>query len=392
MAVMTRMTRRTRAHPVLGGGSLLSRLSERVRPELRRLAPYQPGKPIEEVQRELGLNRIVKLASNEYPENAFPEVVEALRSEILELHRYPDATWHELLDAATAVYPITREEILFGNGGNEVLELLVHLFCGPGDEVVFAHPSFPVYSLLGQSHFDSGVSVPLDADQNHDLPAMLAAINERTRLVFVCNPNNPTGTWVQEAAIVEFMEQVPDDVLVVLDEAYVEFVTDPDFPRFFELRKRYANLASMRSFSKIYSLAALRIGYLIASEEVTGLLQRVRQPFNVNRLAQKAAAVALRQQHRVAERRAANRHGLDQLRAGLHALGCTTLPSQTNFLLVRTPDGFEDLFDRLLREGSIVRPMGSFGLGATSFRVNTGTPEENEIFLAGLKRVLQGTT
>ena len=169
-------------------------------------------------------------------------------------------------------------------------------FAGPGDEVLYAHPSFPAYRLLACSHFDSGVSVPLDANQVHDLDAMLGALTERTRLIFVCNPNNPTGTWVNEAAFVDFMEKVPDDVLVVLDEAYVEFVTDPDFPRFFELRKRFSNLASMRSFSKVYSLAALRIGYLLGSEELIGFLQRVRQPFNANRLAQRAATVALRQQ------------------------------------------------------------------------------------------------
>lgn len=368
----------------------MSKLGERVRRELRELAPYQPGKPIEEVQRELGLDRIVKLASNEYPENAFPEVVEALQKEILELHRYPDATWHDLLAAATDLYPVGRREILFGNGGNEILELLVHLTCGPGDEVIYAHPSFPIYGLLARSHFDTGVSVPLDAEQKHDLQAMLDAISPRTRLIFVCNPNNPTGTWVREAELVAFMEKVPGDVLVVLDEAYVEFVTDPEFPRYFELRQRFANLASMRSFSKIYSLAALRIGYLLGSEEVVGLLQRVRQPFNVNRLAQRAAAVALRHQDRVAERREANRRGLEQLRRGLRELGCETLPSQTNFLLTRPPEPVDDLFGRLLRQGAIVRPMEAFGLGEGSFRVNTGTPEENGIFLDGLGRVLRG--
>jgi histidinol-phosphate aminotransferase len=372
------------------GGRGVSKLGERVREAVRELAPYQPGKPIEEVQRELGIDRIVKLASNEYPQNAFPEVIEALQKEILELHRYPDATWHDLLDAATTVYPIGRREILFGNGGNEILELLVHLTCDPGDEVIYAHPSFPIYGLLARSHFDTGVSVPLGADHRHDLDAMFDAISPRTRLVFVCNPNNPTGTWVDHSEMVAFMEKVPEDVLVVLDEAYVEFVTDPEFPRFFELRQRFANLASMRSFSKIYSLAALRIGYLIGSEEVVGLLQRIRQPFNVNRLAQRAAAVALRQQDRVTERREANRKGLEQLRAGLRALECEALPSQTNFLLTRPPHAVDDLFGKLLREGAIVRPMESFGLGEGSFRVNTGTPEENEIFLAGLGRVLRG--
>jgi histidinol-phosphate aminotransferase len=368
----------------------VSKLGDRVRAEVRELAPYQPGKPIEEVQRELGIERIVKLASNEYPENAFPEVIAAIEEELRELNRYPDATWHELTQAATEVYPISRGEILFGNGGNEILELLVHLCCGPGDEVVFAHPSFPIYGLLARSHFDTGVSVPLDSNERHDLQAMLDAITPRTRLIFVCNPNNPTGTWVRQAEFTAFMEKVPEDVLVVLDEAYVEFVTDPEFPQYFELRKRFPNLASMRSFSKIYSLASLRLGYLLGSEEVVGLLQRVRQPFNANRVVQRAASVALRNQERVAERRATNRRRLDALEVGLHELGCSTLPSQTNFVLVRPPEPVDDLFGRLLKQGAIVRPMGSFGLGEGSFRVNTGTEEENAIFLSGLGRVMRG--
>ena len=366
----------------------MASIEDHVRRSVRELRPYQPGKPIEEVQRELGIPRIVKLASNEYPEGPFPEVVEALQAEVQELHRYPDATWHALLDAACEVYPIGRDEILFGNGANEVLELLVHLLCGEGDEVLYAHPSFPIYGLLARSHFDTGRSIRLDAHQVHDLDAMAAAINERTRLVFVCNPNNPTGTWVDRDALTGFLEKVPPDVVVALDEAYVEFVTDPDFPDFFSLRQRFPNLVSVRSFSKIYSLAALRIGYCIGSAEVIGLLQRVRQPFNVNRLAQRAAAVALRQTDRVAQRRRDNRRRLDQLIRGLKDLGCEVLPSQTNFVLARPQTVVEELFDRLLREGVIVRPMESFGLGNGSFRVNTGTEEENEFFLAALERVL----
>ena len=364
------------------------RLVDRIRPAVRALRPYEPGKPIEEVQRELGLDHIVKLASNEYPEGPFPEVVEALRGELKELHRYPDATWHELLDVVTSVYPIGRDEILFGNGANEILELIVHLVAKEGDEVVYAHPSFPIYGLLAQSHFDMGVSVPLTADHRHDLDAMADAITPRTRVVFVCNPNNPTGTYVSEDELVRFLGRVPEDVLVVMDEAYVEFTTAEDFPDFFRLRERFVNLVSVRSFSKVYSIAALRIGYAIGHPEVIGMLQRVRQPFNVNRLAQKAAATALRRQDLVAERRATNRRRLDALGKGLEERGCRVVPSQTNFHLAFTPNETTEVFPALLREGVIVRPMHRFGLGEGSFRVNTGTDEENAAFLRALDRVL----
>lgn len=370
----------------------ISKFVDRIRPAVRALRPYQPGKPIEEVQRELGVPHIVKLASNEYPEGPFPEVREALLREIDELHRYPDAAWHELVTSATAVYPIERDEILFGNGANEILELIVHLVCAEGDEVIFAHPSFPIYGLLAQSHFDTGVPVPLTADHVHDLDAMAQAITPRTRVIFLCNPNNPTGTYVNEAALVRFLEKVPEDVLVVLDEAYVEFVTAPDFPDFFRLRDRFPNLLSVRSFSKVYSIAALRIGYAIGHRDVINMVQRVRQPFNVNRLAQKAASVALRLQDRVAERRLTNRRRLEKLGVGLEQLGCRIVPSQTNFYLAFTPEPTTEVFGALLREGVIVRPMHSFGLGEGSFRVNTGTEAENEIFLRALERVLAATT
>ena len=365
-----------------------TRFVERIRPAVRALRPYEPGKPIEEVQRELGLDHIVKLASNEYPEGPFPEVAAAIRDELGELHRYPDATWHQLLDAVTNVYPIARDEVLFGNGANEILELIVHLVAGEGEQIVYAHPSFPIYGLLAQSHFDMGVSVPLTGDHVHDLDAMADAITPRTRVVMVCNPNNPTGTYVGEDELVRFLERVPSDVLVVLDEAYVEFTTAPDFPDFFRLRERFANLVSVRSFSKVYSIAALRIGYCIAHREVIGMLQRVRQPFNVNRLAQRAATVALGRQDLVAERRETNRRRLDALGEGLQELGCRTVPSQTNFFLAFTPEASTEVFQALLREGVIVRPMHRFGLGEGSFRVNTGTDEENAAFLRALERVL----
>jgi histidinol-phosphate aminotransferase len=366
----------------------MSEISKHIRPGLRKLQPYQPGKPIEDVQRELGLERVMKLASNEYPEGAFPEVQEALREEITRTHRYPDGAWHELLDAMTEVYPISSDEILFGNGANEILELLVHMLCGPGDEVVYPQPSFPIYGLLSQSHFDGGRPVPLDENFNHDLPRMLEAIGPKTRIVFLCNPNNPTGTYFGEKALVEFLDRVPEDVLVVVDEAYAEFVVAEDYPDYFRLRADHPNLVSVRSFSKVYSLAALRIGYCMASSEVIGWLQRVRQPFNVNRLAQRAAALSILRQDLVAERRQTNRRRMETVREGMEALGCRVIPSQTNFFLVFAPGGSEALFDGLLRAGVIVRPMRGFGVEESAFRVNVGSDEENAAFLDALREVL----
>ncbi len=366
----------------------MSAIGDRVSPEIHALNPYQPGKPIEELQRELGLPRVVKLASNEYPEGPFPEVLEALSREMAILNRYPDPTWFELGTAMASHQGLKREELLFGNGANEILELLLHVFTEPKDEVVYANPSFPIYRLLTQSHRAQGVPVPLDENHVHDLEAMAAAITSRTRLVFVCNPNNPTGTYVTAEAMAAFMAKVPADVVVVLDEAYFEFVTAKDFPSYHTLRKTYPNLVCLRSMSKAYSLAGLRVGYAMGSVEVIQLLQRVRQPFNVNRLAQVAAVAALAQRERTAERRVVTRRRVDHLGEKLVELGCKVVPSQTNFLLVFAPERSLGLFDRLLREGVIVRPMHHFGLDEGSFRVNVGTEDENEFFLNALSRVL----
>lgn len=363
----------------------LSQLREGV----RQLKPYQPGRPLEEVRAEFGLDRVVKLASNEYPEGPFPEVLEVLREELAHLHRYPDGGAVALHEAAAQRYGLTPGEFCFGNGADELVRLLVQALCSPGDEVVHAHPSFPSYAIGARGHFSVGHAVPLRADGVHDLDAMLGAIGERTRLVFVCNPNNPTGTWVDQDALVSFLERVPASTVVVLDEAYVEFADDPAFPDFLALRERFPNLASLRSFSKIYSLAALRVGYCIGHPELIDVLRRTRPPFNVNRLAQRAAATALAHADRVAGRRATNRRRRDELEAGLRELGCSTLPSQTNFLYTTPPAGRGDVAAALLREGVIVRPLAGFGVRDGSFRVNVGLDEENEFFLAALARVLR---
>lgn len=367
----------------------MSHPNDHIRESLRRLVPYQAGKPIEEVKRELGLERVVKLASNEYPEGPFPEVVEAIQRAIPQLHRYPDPAWFELRESFARALEIEPERFFFGAGANELLELLIHLYSGGQGTVVFGVPAFPVYGIIAQSHHDVGRSVPLDADHVHDLDAMADAVGPETRIVFVCNPNNPTGTYVSHERLRAFVQRVPDDVLVVVDEAYFEFVVADDYPDVVALQREHPNLVSLRSMSKAYSLAGLRVGYAIADPSVVAMLQRVRQPFNVNRLAQIAAGVAIAQRHRVAARRTENRRRLDLLAAGMEELGCTVVPSQANFLLAFAPDAADEVFPRLLREGVIVRPMHTtFGLEAAAFRVNTGTEDENAFFLAALRRVL----
>jgi len=332
---------------------------------------------------------VVKLASNEYHEGPWPEVIEAIQQATTQVNRYPDPGCYKLSRAVASVVGVKPTELFFGNGNNEILEMLVHLFVGPGDKVVYAHPSFPIYRLICQSHFDCGVQVPTTKTYHPDFNAMADAITESTRIVFVCNPDNPTGTYVNAQAFASFLERVPSDVVVALDEAYLEFVTADDFPDFLALRQQYDNLVSLRSFSKAYSLAGLRVGYLIGSEEMVGLLHRVRQPFNVNRLAQAAAAAAIQLQDRVAQRRQETRMKLDQLEVELLRLDCRVFPSQTNFLLVQPPREIDDFFTRLLRLGVIVRPMAPFGLPNGSFRVNAGSEEENEIFLTALSDVLR---
>jgi histidinol-phosphate aminotransferase len=359
-----------------------------VRASIKSLTPYQAGKPIEEVQRELGLAHVVKLASNEYPEGPFPEVLAALAAELPRLNRYPDSAGYELTHAVSEALGLPVRELFFGNGNNEILELLVHLLVEPGSQAVYAHPSFPIYGLICRSHFDCGVSVPCRPDYVHDLPAMAAAVTERTRLVFICNPNNPTGTYVTRSELVHFLERIPAQVVVALDEAYMEFAVADDFPDFFELRGRFPNLASLRTFSKAYSLAGLRLGYLIGDERLVNLLHRVRQPFNVNRLSQVAAVTAVRHKERVAERRRLNRTRLERLARAMELLGCTVLPSQANFLLAFSPRPVPELFQRLLREGVIVRPTEPFGMPPGSFRVSVGSDEENARFLAALEKVL----
>ncbi|MBI5769853.1 MAG: histidinol-phosphate transaminase [Verrucomicrobia bacterium] len=345
---------------------------------------YEPGKPIEYVARELGLDpaTIIKLASNENPWGPSPRAVEAAKRAIEAGELYPDGGCFELRAKLAAKWGLKAEQFVIGNGSNEIIELLGHVFVGPGDEVVMGAPAFVVYKLVTLLFGAKAIEVPL-VNWRHDLHKIAAAITPRTKLVYVCTPNNPTGTANTEAEIVAFVRGLPDHVVAVVDEAYAEFVLRaPDLrPLIAEGRK----VVCLRTFSKIYGLASLRVGYGYASTEVCALLNRVRQPFNVNAIAQAAALAALDDAEFAEKTARENRAGLVQLEQGCRELGLEFVPSVANFMLVRVGDGLS-VFDALQRRGLIVRPVKSYGLPEW-VRVTVGTRVQNERLLAELGTV-----
>jgi histidinol-phosphate aminotransferase len=338
------------------------------------LSPYIPGKPIEEVERELGIRDASKLASNENPLGPSAKVVETLSGHLRRLHRYPDGSAFRLRSAVSNRLGVEGSRIVFGNGSNEIIVLLSELVLHPGDEVVFADPSFIVYPLVTQCAHAVPRRIPLREDV-HDLEAFLQAVNKKTRLIFLCNPNNPTGTFLPLDRIRDFMQKLPINILVVLDEAYAEYVDDPDYAGSLELQAKHPNLAVLRTFSKVYGLAGLRIGYGVVHPTLAEAFQKVRQPFNVNSLALAAAEAALEDQEHVCKVLGLNRKMRSLLVEQLGRLGLKTAPSQANFVYCHVPDA-RRRYEKLLLGGVIVRPMGDKAL-----RVTTGTEEETHRFL-----------
>jgi len=354
---------------------------------VRGIAPYVPGKPIEELARELDLDpaTIVKLASNENPRGPSPKAIGAIADAVADLTRYPDGNGFALRAALALHHGVAPERIVLGNGSNDILELVSQAFLTPGDEAVYAQHAFAVYPLATHARGAKGIEVPA-RDYGHDLDAMAAAITPRTRVVFVANPNNPTGTWAAPSMVAAFLDAVPRDVVVVLDEAYDEYLDEADQSPAIGWVVRHANLVVSRTFSKAYGLAALRVGYGVMDPSVADMLNRVRQPFNVNALAQAAAIAALADTDYVAESARLNRHGLERLEEGLAALGVATLPSHGNFILARVGDAAR-IYADLLRQGVIVRPVAGYGLPEW-LRITVGLPAENERFLAALALAL----
>jgi len=356
---------------------------------VRRIARYLPGKPIAELAREYGLVEadIVKLASNENPRGPSPTVRAAVAAAVEDVCRYPDGNGFALKAALAARFDLSAEQIVLGNGSNDVLELVTQAFLRPGDHAVYSRHAFAVYPLAVQARGAAGIEVPA-VDYRHDLPAMRAAITPATRIVFVANPNNPTGTWIAPDALEAFIASVPDDVLVVLDEAYNEYLEpERQAPSPVWIAK-YANLVVSRTFSKAYGLAALRVGYGIMDPNVADMLNRVRQPFNVNALAQAAALAALADADYVEQSRIINRAGMRQLEEGARALGLPFIPSHANFMLIRVGDA-ASVYARLLKQGVIVRPVANYGL-PEFLRVTVGLSVENRRFLDALAVALAG--
>lgn len=367
---------------------------ERALPAVQGLSPYVPGKPIDELERELGIQGAIKLASNENPLGPSPAALEVIRSQAASIHLYPDGNGYALKLALADQLSVPTESITLGNGSNDVLDLIARAYLGEGRGAVFSEHAFAVYPISTQAV--GGIAqwakaLPADHPHQpygHDLDAMRAAVNERTRVVFLANPNNPTGTWLDKAKLHAFIASLPEHVLVVVDEAYIEFVDeDSGFPNAIEWLGEFPNLIVTRTFSKIHGLAGLRVGYAVSHAQVADVLNRVRQPFNVNLLALEAARAALGDVEHVRRTRDINRIGLLQVGEGIAAMGLAALPSLGNFLCVDMRRSARPIYDGLLRQGVIVRPVANYGL-PHHLRVSIGTEAENARFLVALKHVL----
>ena len=358
-----------------------------IRQNITCLAVYKPGKPIEEVQRELGLQEVIKLASNESPIGPSPRVLQALATALERVHYYPDGSGYRLKNALAARYSLTPDHILLGNGSNEIVQLLSLAFLEPGDEAVMPVPSFPRYEPLARLMNAVPREIAL-RDFCLDLDGMARAVNDRTKLVYICNPNNPTGTIVTRSQVNAFMQTLPPGVVVVFDEAYYEYVTRDDFPDGLEYVKQGYKAVVLRTFSKIYGLAGLRIGYALADPALITYLERVREPFNVNSLAQEAALAALEDTSHVARVRRINEEGKRFLYQQFTRLGVPFVPTEANFIFFDARRDEKEVFRQMLSKGVIIR--GGFGYD-TWLRVTIGTPAQNKQFIDALEQVLRNS-
>jgi histidinol-phosphate aminotransferase len=358
-------------------------------PFLKTLPVYQPGRPIEEVARELGLpaESIIKVASNENPFGPSPLAIAAMQKAIPQVNLYPDGNAFYLKQKLAAKFGVETANLVLGNGSNEIIEFVSHALLAPGTDIVVSQYCFAIYPIVAKMAGASVITVPAK-QYGHDLPAMLKAITTKTRIVFVANPNNPTGTLAPRAELIDFVNRVPDDVLLVMDEAYIEFLDDPvDLIPLIRLGAR-KNLILMRTFSKIYGLAGLRIGYGIAAPELAAALEKIRQPFNANLLAQTAALAALDDDEHVRKTRSNNFGGLEFFASAFRKLDLEYVPSAANFILVRVGEG-QKVFDAMQKLGVITRPMGGYQLPEW-IRISIGTKAENERCLAALKNAMDG--
>lgn len=362
----------------------------KVPPNINRIEPYTPGKPIEEVERELGLKDTVKLASNENPLGPSPRALEAARAALPGANRYPDGSGFYLRERLSRIHDLPIEQIMLGNGSTDLVEILARTFLGPDDFAVMADQTFIMYRIAVMAVNGNARVVPL-AGMRHDLAAMADAVDDATRLVFIANPNNPTGTCVTQDELTAFLLRMPPEVLVVVDEAYKEYVSRSDYPETLAMLKQGRRLAILRTFSKIYGLAGLRLGYALTAADVRLAAEKVRSPFNTSSLAQAAALAALSDKEHVGRSREHNDRELRFLQDELARLGVAFVPSDANFLLIDLRQDADEVFSGMLRAGVIVRPMHAYNL-PTCLRVSVGTRPENLRFLAALQDAMAART
>jgi histidinol-phosphate aminotransferase len=353
---------------------------------IERIGIYQPGKPLEELQREYGITEAIKLASNENPLGPSPKAMEAVTASLEKINRYPDTHGYYLKEKLSQKLGIKSENLCLGNGSDEIIQLIAQAFLMPGEEVIMGDPTFAFYQMVVTAADGKEVMVPLK-DFSYDLPAMAKSITKKTKLIFINTPLNPTGTIISRKAFETFLTRIPPDVLLVIDEAYSEYVSDTSYPNFLDYIKGKQKLIILRTFSKIYGLAGLRIGYGIADAYLISCLNKIRGPFNTNMLAQVAALAALDDEEHFKQTLATNQEGLTFFYRELDKMGITYIPTQANFFLVRVGKEANSIYEAMLKEGVIVRVMEAYGLGEY-LRISVGLPGENERCIQSLKKVL----
>lgn len=358
-----------------------------VRKNLFAIKPYSPGKPISELKRELGLDDVIKLASNENPLGPSKKVQGAVAAAVADLHRYPDGAAYELKTALSQLNGVPTNQILIGNGSDECIKMISETFITEESEIVIPNPSFSQYWFGTQVMGGTPVLVDLTADFEYDMETVLKLVNERTKIIYLCSPNNPTGTYIKRDQLQAFLDRLPKHVLVVLDEAYIEFAEAEDAAHGIDFLKAGYNVLVMRTFSKLYALAALRIGYVLGPVDVVDAINRTREPFNVNHLAQVAAVTALADEEHIAETKKITRDGFEYLKEGLAELGYTVVPTQANFFIFDTGVDDKELFQALLHQGVIARSGTALGIPGY-LRISIGTLGENERFLSAFKLVI----
>ncbi|WP_101843556.1 histidinol-phosphate transaminase [Halobacillus sp. Marseille-P3879] len=359
------------------------------RPQLKGITMYSPGKPIEEVKLQMGLTKIYKMASNENPFGCSPMAEEAIRQEIEEITRYPETTSPALTVKLAARLGISSDQIIFGNGSDEIIRLLTRCYINEGDHAVMAGVTFPRYKT--NVLIDGGEVIEVEMTEGkHDLNAMLAAITSKTKMIFVCNPNNPTGTIVGRRELLSFIEQVPEDVLLIMDEAYYEYAESEEYLDTLPLLPDHPNMVILRTFSKVYGLAALRIGYGMMNPEIVQQLQKVKDPFNVNRLAAVAASASLDDDSFLIDTIVKNREGRQYLIQYFDEMNLRYFITQTNFIMVDTGCPSKEVYQKLLNKGVIIRPGHLMGY-PTMIRVTIGQEEENEVLVRELRKILDST-